>query len=93
MLLLLLLVLLVLFVCQWDAVSDRAALMVLFAQCGGAQWLRKANWGSEEALSTWEGVKVDEEGRVMTLHLAGKNLTGAAPTWPVYHLRPPYLLQ
>ena len=85
---LLLLLLLVLFVCQWDAVSDRAALMVLFAQCGGAQWLQKANWGSEEALSTWEGVEVDEEGRVTRLFLGINNLTGAAPTWPVCHLRP-----
>ena len=87
-----LLLLLLLFVCQWDAVSDRAALMVLFAQCGGAQWRRKANWGSEEALSTWHGVKVDEEGRVTRLDLEDNNLTGAAPTWPVCHLRPPYLL-
>ena len=67
-------------VLQLDAASDREALMVIFDSCGGADWDRKANWGSSEPLSSWDCVEeVDAEGRVTKLHLGVNNLAGCMP--------------
>jgi hypothetical protein len=60
--------------------SDRLALEALFWSCGGAGWRRKDGWMTEAELGEWEGVTVDEEGRVVKLQLYRKDLTGALPS-------------
>ena len=61
------------------AASDRLALEALCKSCGGADWRVKDGWMTEAELGEWEGVTVDEEGRVVTLMLYANNLAGALP--------------
>lgn len=58
---------------------ERTALMDLFDLCGGKQWHRRDNWGSDRPLREWYGVSVNVEGFVFELHLAHNNLTGPFP--------------
>jgi len=56
---------------------DRNALVALYHSTGGADcWRNSENWDSEDDVSTWYGVKVDDEGRVVALHLGHNNLAG-----------------
>lgn len=57
--------------------TDRAALGALFQVTGGASWYRNTNWGTENELSTWHGVTVNDQGRVVRLSLTKNNLQGA----------------
>eukprot|EP00752_Nemacystus_decipiens_P017785 g15946.t1 len=45
------------------ASADREALEALFRSTAGENWEEKANWVTDAELSTWHGVKVDEDGR------------------------------
>ena len=55
---------------------DRDALETLFLSTGGDSWESKRYWDTNAELSTWQGVKVDEDGRVVQLDLYGNNLQG-----------------
>ena len=59
--------------------EERAALVALFQATDGANWARKDNWLSNTSIATWFGVKVDEDGRLKELTLAGNNLSGTLP--------------
>ena len=61
-----------------DAV-DRAALVALYSATGGSSWTRQDNWLSGAPISEWEGVRVNDGGRVTALFLPGNNLTGELP--------------
>ncbi|CAM9417159.1 unnamed protein product, partial [Hapterophycus canaliculatus] len=61
------------------ASADRDALLALFRWTGGAYWKNKTNWGTDAALSSWDGVKVNDEGRVIMLNLHRNNLQGLIP--------------
>ena len=66
----------------FDAASDREALMVLFESCcGGAtsKWRPNFNWGSAKPLSDWDGVKLDQEGRVKSVNVSQSGLEGTIP--------------
>lgn len=56
--------------------TDRAVLAALFQVTGGAGWLRNTNWGTDAELSTWFGVEVNDQGRVLKLDLKINNLQG-----------------
>lgn len=58
------------------ASPDRDALVALFHATGGDNWTRKSNWCTSAKLGTWEGVKVDQQGRVVELDLSDNNLRG-----------------
>lgn len=58
------------------ASADRDVLEALFRATGGDGWRNKANWATSADLSTWHGVKLDEDGRVLELDLLNKNLQG-----------------
>ncbi|CAM9231843.1 unnamed protein product, partial [Ectocarpus sp. 8 AP-2014] len=45
--------------------TDREALIALFRSTGGAGWVRRDNWGTDDVLATWYGVKVNDQGRVV----------------------------
>ena len=49
--------------------KDRMALEVLYQATNGVSWKRRANWLSNASLGTWEGITVDNAGRVIELHL------------------------
>ena len=61
------------------ATSDKEALVALYNATNGANWTKKDNWLSEEPLSTWHGVEVDNSGRVLRLHLTFNRLSGTIP--------------
>lgn len=56
---------------------DRYALRVLFRMAGGEEWREKLNWNTDAELSTWHGVTVNDQGRVVKLDLGNNNLRGA----------------
>lgn len=49
--------------------ADRDALMAVFVATGSLSVLRDGNWATSSSLRDWEGVSVDESGRVVTLYL------------------------
>ena len=59
--------------------SDRAALVALYNSAGGSGWTDKTNWDSTEPLSTWFGVTLLGNGRVVELSLPGNNVRGTLP--------------
>lgn len=60
---------------EFDAYTDQEALVALQCACGSA--LDK--WGSNYPLSSWKGVIVGENGRVVALNLSHCGLTGDLP--------------
>ncbi|CAN0387926.1 unnamed protein product [Pylaiella littoralis] len=58
---------------------DRYALRVLFRMAGGEEWREKLNWNTDAELSTWHGVTVNDQGRVVKLDLGNNNLRGTIP--------------
>ena len=59
--------------------SDRAALVALYNSAGGSGWTDKTNWDSTEPLSTWFGVTLLSNDRVVELSLPGNNVRGTLP--------------
>ncbi len=62
-----------------DNSSDRAALIAFYKATGGDNWKDRTGWLSDAPLNQWHGVKVDDQGRVIWLHLGGNGLTGTIP--------------
>lgn len=56
--------------------QDRVALVDFYNTTNGNNWKNKTNWCSEQPLSEWYGIKVNEQGRVVVLSLGSNNLTG-----------------
>lgn len=59
--------------------NDRNALMAIYNACGGANWTRNDNWGSESPISEWYGVSLNKEGRVDAINLPFNNVSGNLP--------------
>ncbi len=55
------------------------ALRMMYEQLGGSSWKESTNWGTDQALDTWSGVKIDSTGFVTELRLDGNNLAGTLP--------------
>lgn len=77
------------------ASTDRAALVALFRSTNGAAWWFNNNWDVGAQLSTWHGVEVNREGRLVKLGLTGNSLQGIRKTYvlqenlaPVYNNLP-----
>ncbi|CAN0031419.1 unnamed protein product [Pylaiella littoralis] len=58
---------------------DRDALTAIFIATNGTNWMREENWNMSADLSLWQGVKVNDQGRVVELHLSHNNLRGPIP--------------
>ena len=63
-----------------DANLDRAVLVELYNATNGSNWYRKANWLSNDSISTWYGVETDGAGRVTYLWLNDNQLSGPIPS-------------
>jgi hypothetical protein len=50
--------------------NDERVLKRLYESTGGEQWKRNKGWLSHKPLSEWEGVKVNDKGRVVQLYLS-----------------------
>ena len=59
--------------------KERAALVALYEATNGAGWTRNHNWRTDRPLHIWDGVGVDDDGRVVRLDLPHNNLSGILP--------------
>ncbi|WP_417872086.1 immunoglobulin domain-containing protein [Winogradskyella sp.] len=59
------------------AINDRNALISLYDATDGANWTD--SWGLNEAMSTWKGVTLNTDGRVISLSLDNRKLNGELP--------------
>ena len=59
--------------------QERAALMALYDATNGNNWTNSTNWGTDEPVGHWHGVRTDGVGRVLLLELQENNLTGPIP--------------
>ena len=64
---------------QGSVAMDRAALVVLYNATDGPNWTDNTHWLSNEPLSEWRGVEVNDDGRVTELALDNNQLTGEIP--------------
>ncbi|MDE2878525.1 MAG: Ig-like domain-containing protein [Gemmatimonadota bacterium] len=65
---------------ECPARDDRAILETLYRSLGGPNWSRRrAGWLTDQPLGTWDGVRVDGDGRVVELRLSSNNLSGRIP--------------
>lgn len=60
-------------------IIEKKALMDLFADTDGPNWINKANWGSNKPLKEWFGISVDTRGFVCEIKLSKNNLSGQFP--------------
>ena len=65
---------------ECGALTDRDALVALYASTRGQDWQIDSNWLSDQPLRDWQGVEVDEDGRVVVLRLSGNGLAGGIPS-------------
>lgn len=64
--------------------SDRDALVALYHATDGASgWKNNENWNTEDDISTWYGVEVNDQGRVVELCLGHNNLAGTHVSYPL----------
>ena len=59
--------------------SHRAILEIFYHAAGGRNWANSQGWMTEQALSDWYGVEIDQQGGVVTVQLSGNQLTGSIP--------------
>ena len=59
--------------------SDRAVLVALYNATDGPNWTDNTHWLSNEPLSEWHGVGINDDGRVTELDLGRNQLTGEIP--------------
>ncbi|KAA3617349.1 MAG: T9SS C-terminal target domain-containing protein [Calditrichaeota bacterium] len=58
--------------------ADSLALVTIYNQMDGANWVNADSWLTSADISTWEGVTVSDD-RVVNLSLYNKNLSGEIP--------------
>ena len=59
--------------------GDRAELVALYHDMGGASWTDSTNWLSDSHVGEWYGVATDADGRVIELNLEDNGLSGQIP--------------
>lgn len=59
-----------------NSTDDRGALVALFRATNGVNWLSNDNWDTNAEVSSWYGVAVNDQGRVVALSLSFNNLRG-----------------
>ena len=64
---------------QTSSETDREALIALYNATGGPDWRYSNHWLSDVPISEWEGVIIDDNGRVTELFLGGNQLSGEIP--------------
>lgn len=63
-----------------ESKADREALIAIYHATGGDNWRFDFNWLSYAWIGTWSGVTVDGDGRVVSLDLAIRGMTGRIPS-------------
>ena len=62
-----------------EPLTDREVLEAIYHAMDGPNWELRANWLTDLGLGFWQGVRVDETGRVTGLHVSSNNLSGSLP--------------
>ena len=57
----------------------REVLTVFYHELDGPNWKNNDNWATRAPLAEWYGVRVDDEGTVIGLHMPQNGLTGELP--------------
>jgi len=70
--------------------SDHEVLLVFYRSTGVHQWLSNGGWNTDDDISLWYGVQV-QDGRVVGLDLNYNNLKGNIPSHRLYHSRLPQI--
>ena len=65
---------------EFDASTDKAALVALYNATGGPNWANNRNWLSDRPIGEWSRVSTDGDGRVTGLWLDGNQLRGSIPS-------------
>ena len=58
---------------------DRAALVAFYEATGGPSWRANYKWLTDAPLGEWQGIDVDEEGRVTEIILESNRMAGPLP--------------
>ena len=66
---------------EFDASTDKAALVALYNATDGPNWGNNRNWLSDRPIGEWSRVSTDGDGRVTGLWLDGNQLSGEIPPW------------
>ena len=61
---------------EFDASTDKAALVALYNATDGPNWANNRNWLSDRPIGEWSRVSTDGDGRVTGLWLDGNQLSG-----------------
>ena len=64
---------------QGSVATDRAALVAFYNATDGPNWRDNTNWLSNEPLSEWRGVTINDDGRVARLEFYRNGLAGPIP--------------
>ena len=65
---------------EFDASTDKAALVALYNATDGPNWANNRNWLSDRPIGEWSRVSTDGDGRVTGLWLDGNQLSGSIPS-------------
>ena len=64
---------------QTSPETDREVLIALYNATDGPNWSNNINWLSDVPLGEWNGVYIDDDGRVVALELRDNQLSGEIP--------------
>ena len=64
-----------------NQMADRAVLIKIYEELNGIEWLEHAseNWCSDKPIGEWQGVKINDAGRVIELTIDGRDVSGMIP--------------
>ena len=65
---------------EFNASTDKAALVALYNATNGPNWGSNRNWLSDRPIGEWSRVSTDGDGRVTGLWLDGNQLSGSIPS-------------
>ena len=59
---------------------DRQALEALYKATDGDNWRFNANWLTNQPLNLWDGIRLDRDGRIISIRLKRNNMHGTIPS-------------
>ena len=64
-----------------NQMADRAALMKIYETMNGIKWQGPGseNWFSDKPIGEWEGVEINDKGRVIRINIYAWNVSGVIP--------------
>ena len=62
-----------------ESAADREVLVALYESAGGDNWVTRTNWLSDQPMAQWYGIRIGDDGRVVTIDLGNNGLEGSIP--------------